>query len=469
MNWTEDQRLADIVQAVTEFAQAQNSVSDWSINGKYTDACQSLLLGGVANQLTVYQDREVDDTSYKVTLYVTNNDNSKIGTSSATMLAGPNLADQLEQIKANALLAMNPAYPLAQKPSAPYPEVESYCPDIVENMSQAHQSLTQRLQQHAATLKNVLVNSAELYSNVHYHVLKTSQGIDAQKITTDLYFEVAMELAPGPNLQEVLKYWHFVGVNDADIENKLDSVAQETQLTSESSMPPARDIATIMVDSYAISKIAAAIASQLNAAAEYSQGPHLKPNDMVPSGDVDKNADHFNLTIDPTLKQMAKTSAYTDEGTIAEKADLIVDNTVQQQVINTRLGHYLNKTPNGIYGNLVIPAGSVSKQALLNSVDEVIEILDFSSLLVNASSLTWSSEIKLARLYKQGEAVKTLKGGIVSGNVRASLTGFKFSSETTLRNTAGGYFEAASGYQGPEYMLMWQGISIAGDSNEENV
>jgi predicted Zn-dependent protease len=469
MNWNDDQSLATIVQAVTEFEKTHSHVSGWAINGKASDACQSLLLGGNANTLSVYQDREVDDLSYRVTLYVTSDDQTEVGASSATILLGGDLLSQLEQIKANASLAMNPAYPLADQPKSPYPAVESYCPLIVADMNLAHKKLIERVQLHAALLQNVQVNSAELYTNVHHHLLKTSQGIEAQKITTDLYFEVAMELTPGPNLQEVLKYWHFVGVNDADVEAKLDEVAQETQLTTEAFMPPARESATILVDSYAISKIAAAIASQLNGSAEYSKGPHLKPNDTLPSGEVDASSDQLNLTIDPTLKQMAKTSAFTDEGTVAEKAHVIVDNKVQQQVLDTRLAHYLSKAPNGIYGNLVIPAGTASRTELLNYADEVIEILDFSSLLVNPSSLTWSSEIKLGRLYKNGQPVKTLKGGIVSGNVRDSLTGFKFSSETTSRNTAGGYFEAASGYQGPTFMLMWNGISIAGETDQETL
>jgi predicted Zn-dependent protease len=467
MNWNQDKALASITQSVTQYTLMHSEVSDWAISGKHSYACQSLLLGGKLNELEVYQDRDVDDQSYKVTLYVSKSDNSQLGSSSATIILANNINSQLHQIKTNAALAMNPSFPLAAKPTMAYEKLESYCLTIVENISLAHQQLVERILQHSLTLQGVQVNSAEFYTNVHHHVLRTSQGIDAQKTTSDLYFESAMELLPGPNLQEVLKYWHFVGLHDADIESKLDSVAKETLLTSESTLPPSHENATVLVDSYAISKIAASIASQLNGSAEYSQGPHLKVDDVVPTQKVDAKSDRFNLTIDPTLKQMAKTSPFTAEGTVAEKADVIVNNVVQSQIMDTRMAHYLNKTPNGIYGNLVIPAGSESREELLSGSDEVIEILDFSSLLVNPSSLTWSSEIKLGRLHRQGKPVQTLKGGIVSGNLRTSLAGFKFSSETTSRNTAGGYFEAASGYQGPTYMLMWKGITIAGDTAQE--
>jgi len=65
-------------------------------------------------------------------------------------------------------------------------------------------------------------------------------------------------------------------------------------------------------------------------------------------------------------------------------------------------------------------------------------------------------------LHRKDKPATVLKGGIASGDVKASLASFKFSNETVKRNTSGGYFEAANGYVGPEHMLIWQGISIAG-------
>ncbi|MBU2864612.1 hypothetical protein KO489_12210 [Reinekea forsetii] len=467
MNWSEDSNYNQIELQIELLTDQHKDLMGWAINAKATQSVQSLMMAKKHNEMQVYQSRDVDDTSYKVTLYVTGEEGAKTGASTATIQPADAIESQLLQILANARLAMNAAYPLAEKPDQEYPNVESSCPEISANIVESHQSMVKRIEAHVASLTNVQVNSAELYSNVHYHGLKTSTGIKAQKTTTDVYFEVAMERVPGPNLQEVLKYWHFVGMGDANLEERLDAVAEETQLTTGALMPPARTSATILVDSYAISKFVTAITTQLSGEAEYAQGPHLKPNDQLTISDRDEQSDTLTITIDPTLAQMAKSTAYTEEGLVAQKADVIVNNEVKHQLLNTRFAHILGKEPNGIYGNLVVTEGSATRESLLESKEEVIEILDFSSLLVNPTSLTWSSEIKLGRLYQQGKPVKTLKGGIVSGNIRESLAGFKFSRDLTRRNTAGGYFEPAGGYLGPEHMLMWKGISIAGESEQE--
>jgi len=464
MNWKDHSGLIQIQRALTDFLAQHVDIQSWLLEAKYSEGCQSLLLGETNNTLTVYQDRNIDDLSFNLALFAPSTDGKTVGSSKGTLDLNQNLADQMSVIRNNALLAVNPAFKLAQKPEQPYPAVTSADKHLLDNLNQTHQDLTNRLCNHAKTLPNVHVNSAELFSNLHYSLLLTSEGIEAEKVTTDLYFEVAMERQPLPNTQEVLKYWHFVGLSDADIEEKLDAVARETQMTDQSSLPQTSDNAVVLIDSYAISKLVKALVDQMQGSAEYSKGPHLKTDDEIATGELDPASDKLNITIDPTLPHMAKTSPFTEEGLIAEKSDVIIDNKVTCQLMDSRMAQYLNKAVNGIYGNLVVSAGQLTKTELLNHADDIIEVLDFSSLLVNPVSLTWSSEIKLGQRYKNGKVVEILKGGIISGNVRESISGFKFSSELAKRNTTGGYFEAASGYYGPEHMLIWNGIKIAGQA-----
>ncbi len=464
MKWNDHPALRALHQSLTRYMAEHADVADWQIRAQYSEGCQSLLLGTAGNALSVYQDRSVDDLALSLTLYCPSPDGTLLGSSSGSIDPRANLNEQLALIHSSALLAMNPFYPLADKPTGAYPKVESGDARLVNHLGQTHADLIARIAAHSLTLQAVQINSAELFSNVHHQLLQSSNGIDARKVSTDLYFEVAMERAPGPNDQEVLKYWHFVGLDDADLEAKLDAVAIETLMTVAAELPPSRDQATILIDSYGISKLVAALINQLDAASEFAKGPHLLPGDSVLTGTPQAGTDQLSVSVDPSLAQMAKSSPFTAEGLIAQKAEVIVNNQVLTQLIDARMAHYLGKAVNGISGNLVVNSGSLSKAELLSSAKEVIEILDFSSLLVNAATLTWSSEIKLGRLYRQGQFVATLKGGIVSGNVRASLGGFKFSAQRVKRNTVGGYFEAASGYDGPEHMLIWTGIQIAGQA-----
>jgi predicted Zn-dependent protease len=462
MTWEQNASLTAVEQALNALMNRHPITHGWVLEAKSSAGRQSLLMGSVGNAITAYQDRDVTDHVFTVELYVPIDDQTKMGTAKGNIDPFFDLESQLDTLFNNAQLAGNPYFKLPEPPTDAYPVIEAADPDLLNHLDQTHEGLVNRISTHCQTLNTVTVNSAELFSNHHAQLYKTSTGIRASKLTTDLYFEVAMEKAPGPNDQEVLKYWHFIGLKDANIEECLDSVARETALTEGAQLPPSKPSATVLIDGYAISKMMAAVVSKLNGRAEYSKAPHLKTDDVVSIGELDKNSDFVSIAIDPTVPHMAKSGSYTNDGLIAQKAQLIENNTVMTQILDSRMAQYLNKPQNDINGNIVVSLGTQNKEALLAENDDVIEILDFSSLLINPTSMTWSSEIKLGLHHKKGEPDVILKGGIVSGNVQENLSGFKFSNQESRRNTTGGYFEAANGYVGPEHMLIWKGVTIAG-------
>jgi predicted Zn-dependent protease len=464
--WKTNPSLEAVLSAIRAFSDAQPDLHGWELEAKFSESRQSLLKGGEQNRLVIYQDRAVNDLVFTLTLYAPLNDGKEMGTAKGSVDPFFDLDDQLNTLFQNAQLAGNPYFELPEPPKDDYKDAQAADPDILADLDAAHQVLMSRIDKQTQQLSGVIVNSAELFTNKHTQLLMSSKGIRAEKDTTDIYFEVAMEKAPGPNDQEVLKYWHFIGMADATLEACLTSVAQETQLTNSAQLPPSRQSAVVLIDSYAISKLAAALVSQTHGSAEYSQGPHLKAGDTIHAGERAPESDTVNIKIDPYEPQMARTSAYTDEGLIAQSSDLIVDNCVTSQIIHSRMSQYLKKPANDISGNIVVSAGTRTKDQLLEKFEEVIEILDFSSLLVNPTSLTWSSEIKLGLLHTKGQATKVLKGGITSGNVKDNFAAFQFSNQTARRNTTGGYFEAANGYVGPEHMLIWNGVTIAGQEEK---
>lgn len=467
MHWQNNAILADIETALADFQSAHPDLHGWQLEAKQTHGRQTLMLGNnEQNTLHSYQDRNVSDASFQLSLFVPSEDGDKMGTAKGTVDPAGSLLTQFETLLGNARQAMNPFFTLPE-PDIDYPDASGADPDILGDLHGAHLGLEQQLCRQTETLQGVQVNSAELYTNKHEHLILSSTGIRASRQSTDIYFEVAMEKRPLPNNQEVLKYWHFVSLDDIDITRLLAGVAEEAKLTDQANLPPAREDATILVDAYAISKFIAALASRLDAGAEFSQAPHFVADDKVFTGDKDPQSDCLTLTVDPTLEQMAKTSPYTNEGLPAQKAIIIQDDTVLTQTINSRMAQYLDKPANHIFGNYQVSPGQASREQLLDQ-EEVFEILDFSSLLVNPTSLTWSSEIKLGRWHRRGQPTVMVKGGIVSGSLKSSLSGFRFSKDTVRRNTTGGYFEATNGYTGPAYMLTWRGITLAGqeDNNE---
>jgi predicted Zn-dependent protease len=189
----------------------------------------------------------------------------------------------------------------------------------------------------------------------------------------------------------------------------------------------------------------------------------MSKGDSLLVGEKNKDSDKLNVTLDPSLPVMALTTPFTAEGMKPVKAQVIKDDVITTQIIGNRIGQYLKKEPNFIEGNMVVTLGSKSKEELLNSVDECIEITAFSSLLINPNTLTWSSEIKLGKLYKNGKFQHTLKGGVVSGNIKENFTNFNFSNDEIKINEVSSGFGPSKGYVGPNQMLIKAGVKVLGE------
>ena len=90
-------------------------------------------------------------------------------------------------------------------------------------------------------------------------------------------------------------------------------------------------------------------------------------------------------------------------------------------------------------------------------------MVSLSSLLVDANSLTWSSEIKVAFLWEKGKRVALLKGGVLSGDIRAGIGHAYYSKQCEDVHFPGDAYHDPIGYKGPSYVLFKEGVSVAGE------
>jgi hypothetical protein len=110
-------------------------------------------------------------------------------------------------------------------------------------------------------------------------------------------------------------------------------------------------------------------------------------------------------------------------------------------------------------------AGAVVVEALKSSTEDelrkseprVLEVLQFSALFSNASDLTFSSEIRLARLHEEGK-VTYIKGGSLAGNFRENFQGVRWSNRTVTENLA--EMNGPQSYIGPSMALL-SNVSIS--------
>jgi len=464
MNLSNDPMLPKLKWALEEIkAQNEEKFYAWKITIQHYQSLQTLMVGDVGSEFEQYQNRDVLDHSYQIDIYTRHSDPIVMGNSSFTIDPLANLAQQVKKTYNNSLLVSNKPWDLPEKLNGEFDQVLTTDPVIGENITKAHGKLLRDINEKIKTVTEVKANSAELFTNLKSTFFETSMGLSGQKQNSDIYFEMAVEKLPTPNTQEVLKYKKAISIEDADLARFIDEVVEETLSISETIVPKTCDDSTIMVDGEVISNLLNDIVLQLNASREYDKSPFFTKGDSILSQEKSSDSDYINITLDPTVPVMALTTPFTAEGMKPIKAEIIKDDVVLTQMVGNRIGQYLGVEPNYISGNMLVNIGTKTKEELLDSVDECIEIIAFSSLLINANTLTWSSEIKLGKLYRKGKFATMLKGGVVSGSIKENLANFKFSNEVIKVNEVAGGFHAACGYVGPNHMLIKSGVKVVGE------
>jgi len=430
----------------------------YSVGKTSSRSVQSLYVGDETAGLLPYQVREVEDVSFTIRIYVRHGNPTVMGSASITLDPFAELDAQIERAYNNALAVSNPLWDLPAPPGEPYPIVRSVDPALVASLQDVKQKIEAQAIRNLQAQKKIRCNSAELYVNLHTRITETSTGMHLTRQTGDLYFEAAMEPLPLPNRQEVHKYTQAIGMDDLDLDGFFARISEETLSLNETRLPAGGE-PYLLVGADVVSDFLHAILGQLGAEAEYRNLPHLKEGETI----VEAKGDPLTLDLDPFLPLMAETTGYTAEGLIAEQGRVIDKNRVVKQFVSHRMGQYLERPANGLTGNMILAEGSRSREELIDSVDECLEILTFSSLLINPVTLTWSSEIKLAKLHKKGAAPEMIKGGVVSGSIKANLSDCLFSNRIVKKNTVADQWHPSKGYVGPDFMLIRSGVAVAGE------
>ncbi|MBT4792188.1 MAG: hypothetical protein HON90_11500 [Halobacteriovoraceae bacterium] len=466
MNLSQDPMLPKLKEALKK-VQTKNSDQfyAWKIIIEDKKSLQTLMVGKELSPFEKYQNRDVQDHSYNIEIFSRHSEPQVMGNAIFTIDPLGDLNAQVEKTFSNSLMVSNKAWDLAKKSNGEYEAVLTNDPVIAESITNAHEKLLLEIDDKVKTLDKVKVNSGELFTNLKTTYFEMSTGLAGTKENSDIYFEIALEKLPLPNTQEVLKYKNAISIEDANLSRFINEVVEETLSIKETQLPKTNDNAVIMIDGEAIADLMKELVTQFCASKEYEKSPFMTGGDSVFKGKKISTSNQLNITLDPTVPVMAMSTPFTSEGMKPVKAEIVRDDKVMTQLISNRIGQYLEKEPNYIAGNIIVVQGDSSKEEIINSLGsrEFIEILSFSSLLINPNTLTWSSEIKLGKLWKDGKVTAMIKGGVVSGDIKENLSNFKFSNETIKKNNTGGGFYPPSGYVGPNHMLIESGVKIAGE------
>jgi len=446
-NWTLDQLKNSLTK--------NSEVKAWIVSRENVHRRERYFMMDGA-QLVTDQDRDVQQQLISARIFVKLSREGRHGEISKKLFPSLPLQEQIQAAIEAAQQTDHQAWDLPNEIPAQVPLRATADPKMAEDLEGVVGELTGRIERCVAAKRDTLFNSAELFLSNHDRELYLSTGLTHRSAQSRIYVEAAYSFSrKGANGQaesdEYLNTCWSVDLNNLPVEKLFDETSERAQHSLDVQKPTSGNYAVI-VDSEVLTTLLNGYISQLTASHSYNALPFIKIGDeFIPSA----TGDLMTLTLDPSLEFGADSTAISEQGLLQSPLKLVERNRVVATMADKQYGDYLNMRANTTRGNVVVEPGTLGIDGLRKLAPQVIEILQFSGLFADPNSGTFSSEIRLAKLYDNVTGrVSYIKGGSLSGSIRENFKGARFSDQRVKRSHFSSNSVQGQGYYGPEFALL---------------
>lgn len=448
MLWNLDQLKAEL--------KTRKDVKGWALTQETTQRRERYFLND-SKSVAIDQDREVHAQSVELRLFVDIGKTGRQGEIVKKLFREHALKPQIDSAIDSAKQTNHQAWTLPTEIPSDVPQVKSCDPKMLEDLNGAMDRVTEEILSAVANgSKKTEFNSSELFMSVHEKELHLSNGLTHRSKQSRMYVEAAYSFTKNGKSDEYLHNAWTVSPSDISVGEIFKTASDRAEASLECAKP-ATGKYHVLLDGDVLSALFSNAFSHFTAQSEYLALPHKKlGDDFIPGA----TGDLVSMKLDPSLEYGAVTTSVGDQGLIQTPIQLVDKNKVVKLAIDKQYGDYLERKAGTYKGNIVVEKGSLDRDQLIQAAPQVLEILQFSGLFVNASQGTFSSEIRLAKLYdhKSGKTT-TIKGGSLSGNLFENFKFCRLSKETSKKATFD--YGSASGYFGPKYALISE-VSVVG-------
>lgn len=410
------------------------------------------------------QDREVSSQGLDARIFVKLTQKpGRQGEISKKLFTTMPLAPQLDSAIEAALQTDHQAWDLPTALPNKLEPLQTADPRMAEDLEAAMTTLTNRVEVAVSKRRKTQFNSAELFLSVHDRELHLSNGLSHRSSQSRVYSEAAYSFTkPGddgkPRSDEYLNTRWAVSLDELPLERLFDETSDRAEHSLDVTKPQTGQY-PVIVDADVLAVLFNNQVSQLSSANAYNGLPFVNSGDEFVQG---ATGDELTITLDPTLGFGADTTAVSEQGVMQKPLRLVDKNRVVASCTDKRYSDYLSRAASTTRGNVVVEPGPLSYAELCRHAPKVVEILQFSGLFADPNSGTFSSEIRLARLYDNERGTVTyLKGGSLSGSFNENFKRARLSRERVKHAHFSSNGASGQGYYGPEYALL-SDVSIVG-------
>lgn len=300
---------------------------------------------------------------------------------------------------------------------------------FLEDFDGATQNLKNQLASQINEVKEAEFNSAELFCSLSNHELTASNGFQTSYKRSKIYTEVCFSSSSAKDSQEFMETRWAVRPEDIDFKALCESSIKGSQgLLQAEAMPSGTYRAKLRDEDLGL--ILSNIKMRFSGASRYKGIPFFeKGGDLIQSFE----GQPFEIRLNPSRDFGINSLGFDSWGHKEDALLLVADNSVKNNSYSQKFAQYLGQSPNTSDGVLeIIPQGGAQEPP-----DEYLEILQFSGLFVDEISMTFSSEIRLARLVKKDGTQSYLKGGNFSGSFKENFSKVIWADQMSLVGVEG--------------------------------
>ncbi len=441
-NWTIDNLLKEL-----EAKKKDGSIFQWTVRNISTDREEAYFIQDKTQTASLDQRRFVQEKLLYVSIEVSKE--KKLGAAGKKFFFTNNLHQQVETLIATAHLGEEERWSLQENPPK-IPHKNRADPLIWENLGASTEEMGKNLVEAIQNTEQGHFNSAELFVSRDRRELFLSNGFCGENFQTQIYTEVCFS-EKNENMAEEFLLTQWSGSSKQMDFPKMCTQSADFAKYSLTKEGPKTGKYAVLLSAADMCPIFSDVLSQLNTRNKYFNTPFMETGKpLIPNFE----GHPFSLSLDPEMIHSFGSCLFDSYGDAQKKQVLAKDNQIICNPSEKKFSDYLKKEVTTNQGTVVLePQQSQSVDSLRKSAPQVLEILQFSGLFTSANDLTFSSEIRLARLYdNEKNTVTYIKGGSLSGKFPTNFSKIRWSDTSTLINVNG--MDGRQAYYGPHYSLL---------------
>lgn len=408
-----------MIQKIQELLKQTKKISAWTIK---EEVSSSMELFFIKEKLDM--NRYTDLHEYHVRLFVDFEENGQSYKGDASILIGASdtfdeMKEKIESAVFSAGFVKNNWYDLPTNKDDNYEELKTFetIRDLKDRYEQLHKVLFKVYPYQAK------VNSCEVFAVEGSNRIITSKGTDVTYPHSEFSFEIVTDSSFGEEPVEIFNGYYLTNMDLSQVEKIVDRQLMETEGRSKAQRNKKMEGQRIVLSGDAVEEFLMFYLEQATDSSIYRKISKAKQGELFLS---ESAKEKLNVRINPMLSTSIYARPVDNEGKKLERYDLYRDGKVAHLRTSSRYSHYMGIENIGFCDTFEVEGGERSLEEYLK--EDYIEILTFSSFLMDPTTGDFGGEFRLAKQVKNGE-VSFITGGAISENIFRVQNEMRFSKE----------------------------------------